>query len=105
MKLLNDRGYNISYDKYIPDNSKAVIIAIHGFGGDKESTCIDMLRVAMNKEGIGLIKFNLPAHGDSEVSGDKLTINNCLSDLDNIVSMIKNEYKSIPLILYKFLIL
>ncbi len=100
MKLLNDRNYNISYDKYIPTNPKAIIVAIHGFCGDKESTCIDMLRHEMNKVGIGLIKFNLPAHGDSEVEGDKLTVSNCLNDLNNIVSLIKSDYKNIPLIVF-----
>lgn len=83
--LENKSGYRIAFKESIPVGSKAVIIAMHGFCGDKESSCISALEEAVLKDDIGLIKFDWPGHGESEANGDQLTIDNCLSDIDSVV--------------------
>lgn len=87
--LEGDNGYKIPFASLIPDGARSVIIAMHGFCGDKESSCISALEEKANNVGIGLVKFDWPGHGESEVTGDQLTINNCLSDINSVVKHIK----------------
>lgn len=92
MKLYRTENYGISYDENIPENAAVIIIAMHGFAGDRKSGCISLLENAANKMGIGLIKFDWPAHGESEVNGDKLSVSNCLTDLCSMVNHIKKRF-------------
>ena len=46
---------------------------------------------ATAKFNIGLITFDWSSHGDSEVNGECLTINNCLNDLETIYNYIKQK--------------
>ena len=73
-------GYLISCKEWIVENPEQIVVACHGFAGDKESSAISMLAESLVVERIGTIAFDLPGHGESEVSGDKLTINNCLKN-------------------------
>lgn len=92
-KIKSFNGYNISTKFYLPENNpKEIIIAVHGFGGDKESSTINLLAGKMLKEGFGLICFDLPGHGESEVEADKLTIDNCINDIISIEDYIKAKY-------------
>ena len=89
------KGYNISTKFYLPESKpKEIIIAIHGFGGDKESSTINLLAEKMLEEGFGLICFDFPGHGESEVEADKLTIDNCINDIISIEDYIKVKYNN-----------
>ena len=100
MKLKSDNGYNISYEEYIPDNCKTVVIAMHGFAGDKESGCIKLLEEKLKEFNVGLLKFDWPGHGESETTGDNLTVHNCISDLNCIVKHIKQKCDSYNLVAF-----
>lgn len=89
MKINGYNGYTISYEEHIPLGAKAIIIAMHGFAGDKSSSCIDRVQEMSFAEGIGLVRFDWPAHGESETTGDNLTVQNCLSDLNAVVNHVK----------------
>lgn len=91
MKLKSNSGYNIECDEYIIGNEEIIIIAMHGFAGDKKSTCIKKLRQATSKFNIGLITFDWPSHGESEVDGRYLTLNNCLNDLETVYNYVKQK--------------
>lgn len=92
MKLKGKNGCRISYAESVPEGAGTIILAMHGFGGDKESGCIRLLEQEANKVGIGLIKFDWPGHGESEAEGDSLTLENCLSDLHTMVEYAKEKY-------------
>ena len=92
-KLKSTNGYNISTKSYLPQESpKEIIIAVHGFAGDKESSAISLLAKEMTKEGFGVVCFDFPGHGESEVEADKLTIDNCINDIISIEDYIKVKY-------------
>ena len=92
-KLKSTNGYNISAKSYLPQESpKEIIIAVHGFAGDKESSAISLLAKEMTKEGFGVVCFDFPGHGESEVEADKLTIDNCINDIETIEEYIKEKY-------------
>ena len=89
MKLKGKNGYNIECDKYIRQTDNVVVIAMHGFAGDKSSNCIKKLRLTMDSLNIGLITFDWPSHGESEVDGKYLTVDNCLNDLEIVYNYVK----------------
>ncbi len=92
-KLKSTNGYNISAKSYLPQESpKEIIIAVHGFAGDKESSAISLLAKEMTKEGFGVVCFDFPGHGESEVEADKLTIDNCINDIETVEEYIKEKY-------------
>lgn len=90
-----EEKYRISFKEYLPQKFEEIIIACHGFGGDKESSAIELLSKAANKKNIGVIAFDFPAHGESEVEGDFLTLDNCISDLETVEEYVKENYKNV----------
>ena len=94
-------NYNISATYYEPNVSPSeVIIACHGFGGDKESSAIISLANELIKYNIGLICFDFPGHGQSEVNADQLSINNCINDIIAVENYIKLHFNNIPISIF-----
>lgn len=91
MKIEGNK-YRISIIEYIPKKMDEIFIACHGFGGDKESSAIELLAKTVNKMNIGVVSFDFPAHGESEVDGDFLTIENCINDLEFIEKYVKEKF-------------
>lgn len=89
---LNKTTYPIDCKIWIPKNTEKVLIAIHGFAGDKESGMIHALAEEMLKYNTLTIAFDLPGHGTSKVDGDSLTLNNCLSDIKTVETIYKEQY-------------
>jgi len=100
-KIYSKNGYKISSTLFLPDNNsnsiKAMIIACHGFGGDKESSAIYLLAEKLNSLNIGVIAFDFPAHGESEVSGEKFTVSECIQNIKDIERYIKEKYRDIKI--------
>ena len=90
-------NYNIFCDLYLPDNKniKKVIIACHGFGGDKKSSAIIALAKSLTNFYIGVVAFDFPGHGISKADGYYYTVENCISDIDDVEQYIKNSFKNI----------
>ena len=93
--IIKGKKYNIDCDACIPNDAKVVVIALHGFAGDKKSGCILSLKERVVSEGIGLITFDWPGHGESEVGGEELTVANCLDDLDTVYRYVKENYPAV----------
>jgi len=92
MRLEGKNGYGIDVKTFIPDECENIIIACHGFGGDKESSAITLLADKIKADKIGVITFDFAGHGKSEVEGDKLTLDNCISDLEAIEEYARKEF-------------
>lgn len=100
MNLKGKNGYSICYKESIPTGAEIIIVAMHGFAGDKESSCISRLEQVVTRKGIGLVKFDWPAHGESETNGFHLTIDNCLSDLETVIAHVKEEHPTSRLLAF-----
>ena len=100
MKILNDRGYDIFFDEYIPEGVKKIVIALHGFSSSRKSSCILMLKDELCKYKIGVITFDFPAHGESMMCGKSLSVDNCLKDFDFIYKYIRDKYPDIEISLF-----
>ena len=82
---LKDNNIEISVKIFLPKNTvKKIIIACHGFGGDKESSTIKDLAEEMVLKNIAVITFDFPAHGESKLDGKELTIENCIYNINTV---------------------
>jgi len=97
--IVSKNGYNISATMFLPDDNhiKAIIVACHGFGGDKESSAIYLLAEKLNQLNIGVLAFDFPAHGESEVSGERFTVRECIQNIKDVENYIKNIYGNIKI--------
>ena len=100
MKVLNDRGYEIFFDEYVPEGANKIVVALHGFSSSRKSSCILMLKDKLYEYKIGVVTFDFPAHGESLISGRGLSVDNCLKDLDFIYKYIREKYPKIEISLF-----
>ena len=90
--LSTDRGYHIPAISWIEEDDREILICVRGFGGGRFSSVVEWIAQAVKPYGIGTFSFTWPAHGDSDASGDMLTVPNCLGDLEDVVNYLKKEY-------------
>ena len=82
---LKDNNIEIPVKIFLPKNTvKKIIIACHGFAGDKESSTIKDLAEEMVLKNIAVITFDFPAHGESKLDGKELTIENCIYNINTV---------------------
>ena len=71
--------YEIPLKHFLPEGAvTGFITAVHGLGGDKESSAIEALAERMTARGFAVTAFDLPAHGTSKADGYFCTANCCL---------------------------
>ncbi len=92
MMLPTDRGYHIPALSWADEGDTEILLCVRGFGGGSHSTVVEMIAEEMKKNGIGTYSFTWPAHGDSDASGDMLTVENCLKDMEDVVRELKRLY-------------
>ena len=88
------REYEIRCKSFLPENGdvEAVIIGVHGFAGDKQSSALQQLALSCTKHRAALICFDFPAHGDSSVNEEKFSVQNCKSDLLAVAQYVNEKY-------------
>lgn len=85
-------GYNIPTLIEIPESSKDVIIMCHGFGGEKGNSISKKISKMITDEGIGVVAFDFPIHGESKAKIDEFTVENCVADINTIREFIKENF-------------
>lgn len=75
-----------------------IIIAVHGFTGDKENTVVKTIAEAVERGNILVVSFDLPCHG-KENDGD-LRLEECFEYVGNIVEKVAQKYPSAPISLF-----
>lgn len=71
---------------------EGVVIGVHGFAGDKESSVLTALGQALSQRRMGLICFDLPAHGSSQAPDSFLRVDHCKKDLMKVVGMVLDRF-------------
>ncbi len=84
--------YIIEYAEESEKNAEYVCIICHGFGSSKESPTAVSMAERLKKEGISSIRFDFPAHGESECEGEDFLISNCLDDLEEIETIAGKKF-------------
>jgi len=73
-----------------------VLITIHGFAGDKDSSVIDAVAKEMTKYNYEVLAFDLPCHGKDK-NNDVLKLDNCKNYLAIIENYVVDNYKNVPI--------
>lgn len=94
---IEGKKYKIDCKLWSPEKVSRIIIAVHGFAGDKESGAIASLAEEMVKKDTLVVALDLPGHGTSEVDGDYLTLENCLDNITSVEEYYHNQYKDAKL--------
>ena len=82
---LKENNIEIPVKIFLSQNTvKKIIIACHGFGGDKESSTITDLAEEIILKNIAVVSFDFPAHGESKLDGKELTIENCINNINTV---------------------
>ena len=90
--IYTDR-YPISCKSYVSDaQPNGIILGVHGFAGDKESSALKTLAGAACGKGVSLCCFDFPAHGASDASDEMLSVKNCMADLLFIAEQCRKEH-------------
>lgn len=100
MNVVNKKIENIFCKYYYPKYEiKNIIIAIHGFAGDKESSVIRALAEQLNNETL-VVCFDLPCHGEDNREYNKLNLIECFEYVKLIIDHIKKGFKQIPISIF-----
>ena len=90
---------NIYCKYFYPKNEiKNIVIAIHGFAGDKESSVIEAVAKELENTTL-VIAFDLPCHGEDN-SNNVLNFAQCLNYLDTIICNTKSKYNNLPISIF-----
>lgn len=90
MEKINAKIENIYCSFFKPQNEiKKVLIAIHGFAGDKESSVIEKVAISLTKKDILVLAFDLPGHGEDY---EKLDLKECYDYIDRVIKYTISSY-------------
>lgn len=93
MKIENLKIDNLSARMYLPDKTiKEVLITIHGFTGDKESSVICALANELVLDKFCVVSFDLPYHGEN-ISDSNLSLEKFFQALKSVESFAKKRFK------------
>ncbi len=88
---------DFSVDSNIREDHRQILLCLHGFGGDKESSVITALRKQLDERGIGVAAFDWPAHGKSMAKDEEFRVETCLAYLDRTVMTLREKWEGKPL--------
>lgn len=91
---LPTQNYNIPCKLFEPENGQPdfVVVGVHGFAGDKESSVLTALAESLCSNRAALICFDFPAHGHSRADDCFLRVNNCKNDLLTVIGFVIKQF-------------
>ena len=73
-----------------------VVIMVHGFAGDKESSVICALGEELSNSGIQVVSFDLPCHG-ADVKNEYVNATDCMLALTKVVNYVEEEFDTLKI--------
>lgn len=90
--ITGKNGYEIPYIEKIKGDENKIAIMVHGFSGSKNGPTANLLFDNFPQNGIGVVTFDFPQHGESPVGGKELRVDNCIKDLLAVEEYVKEHY-------------
>ncbi len=81
MEIVYEKLNEVPTKLYRAENAAGTVLAVHGFGGSKESAAIEGLAKRVCKNGLNVLTFDLPAHGERTEPASELRAERCLKEL------------------------
>lgn len=66
---------------YRAENAVGTVLALHGFGGSKESGAVDGLAALVCPRGLNVLCFDFPAHGARSEAAEQLSLEQCIDEI------------------------
>ena len=86
-------GHPIPCKAFLPEGTpRWVVLGVHGFAGDKESSVLTALGEALAQRGDALVCFDLPAHGASPAPDSHLRLEECTQDLSTVADWVLAQW-------------
>ncbi len=87
---------------YEPDFGalRRCILGVHGFGGSKDTHILQALSEEMSFFGAATVCFDFPAHGDSPMESDALTLDTCIETLLYTAQWAHNRYPDLDFCIF-----
>lgn len=76
----------------IPEGAEKIVIYIHGFESCKECATAELMRKRMPPEGIGVVSYDQPGHGEAEARQEWIRIESCKDSLQTVENYIHEQY-------------
>ncbi len=91
-KIPKKDGNIVSCARAVPDDPKAIVIAVHGFSSSKEGATYTRLLRRLPEAGYGVIAPDLPGHGMEESAREELRIGGALDSIEAVEKFALAEY-------------
>ncbi len=92
MEQIDSKINDIYCSFFMPKKEiKKVLITIHGFAGDKESSTIKEIAKKLTKGNTLVVAFDLPSHGEDNT---KLELKECYDYLDRVIKHVISSYNN-----------
>ena len=89
--MMTTEQKNIKYKIFRGEQANQILLCLHGFAGDKESSVVDAIGLSLQKDHITTIAFDLPCHGEDQTKGS-FSLERCREYLVDVVEQI-SKYK------------
>ncbi len=77
---------------YLPSETpKEMVIGIHGFAGDKESSVLIALAKELAEDNITMLTYDLPCHSEN-ISDKPLNLKECIDSVNEAYKYVKSNY-------------
>lgn len=90
---IKHNDYDIACKIFFGNKIDGVIIGVHGFAGDKESSVLRALADNLCKRNYALLCFDFPAHGLSTAPDNMLSVQNCQRDLMTVADYVLSNFQ------------
>ena len=92
--MIKSRIDTIEVDVFTPDNwnGNKLVICCHGFNSGKNSDTYSLIGNELLTKDIAYAKFSLPYHAERRNDYDDFTLENCISDSEQVEKTIREKY-------------
>ena len=88
---------NLATKIYLPTSTPSqIVIGIHGFFGDKESSVLVKLGKELSQSNAALVTFDLPCHGANDNS-KLLRLSDCTQAIEDVFSWVHKNFPGKPI--------
>lgn len=91
MRMQIQSNTTLAAKMILPRNDAPVMICCHGLMSSKESSKIQLLMAALEKQGIGSLAFDFFAHGESGGDFEDLTLTKGIQNVKDVVAFAKKK--------------
>lgn len=96
MNKVFDLNNRIKVKRFMPEGEakKEIFIIAHGFGSSKEGRSTEIIAKKLNDNNFIAVSFDFPGHGEAIESIEKLTVDNCISYINEVCQYVKKEFEN-----------